>query len=77
MDKVYQLFRPLGDSSNVLGGAFQKGPEGIGTLINDWKSGNKQYFPKWAGGKGIQANKVNTGGSLFSSNDPWTAKVGG
>lgn len=64
-------------SSNILGNAFQKGYEGIGTLINDWKSDNKQYFPKWAGGKGIQTNKVNTGGSLFSSNDPWSAKVGG
>ena len=69
--------RGEGGSSNSLGGAFQKGYEGIGTLINDWKSGNKQYFPEWVGGKGIQANKVNTGGSLFSSNDPWSAKVGG
>ena len=67
-----------GGSSNELGGAFQKGYEGIGTLINDWKTDNKKYFPKWAGGKGIQVQKVNTGGSsLFSSNDPWTAKVGG
>ena len=69
--------RGEGGSSNLLGGAFQKGYEGIGTLINDWKSDNKKYFPKWAGGKGIQANKVNTGGSLFTSNDPWSAKVGG
>lgn len=67
-----------GGSSNELGGAFQKGYEGIGTLINDWKTGTKKYYPKWAGGKGIQPQKVNTGGgSLFSSNDPWTAKVGG
>lgn len=66
-----------GGSSNDLGGAFQKGYEGIGTLINDWKTDNKKYFPKWAGGKGIQVQKVNTGGSLSSSNDPWTAKVGG
>ena len=66
-----------GGSSNELGGAFQKGWEGIGTLVNDWKTGNKKYYPKWAGGKGIQPQKVNTGGSLFSSNDPWTAKVGG
>ena len=65
-----------GGSSNELGGAFQKGYEGIGTLINDWKTDNKKYFPKWAGGKGIQVQKVNTGG-LFSSNDPWTAKVRG
>lgn len=65
-----------GGSSNDLGGAFQKGYEGIGTLINDWKTDNKKYFPKWAGGKGIQVQKVNTGGSsLFSSNDPWTATV--
>lgn len=27
--------------------------------------------------KGIQPQKVNTGGGLFSSNDPWTAKVRG
>lgn len=66
-----------GGSSNDLGGAFQKGYEGIGTLINDWKSDNKKYYPKWAGGKGIQPQKVNTGGGLFSSNDPWTAKVRG
>lgn len=67
-----------GGSSNELGGAFQKGYEGIGTLINDWKTGTKKYYPKWAGGKGIQPQKVNIGGgSLFSSNDPWTAKVGG
>ena len=65
-----------GGSSNELGGAFQKGYEGIGTLINDWKTGTKKYYPKWAGGKGIQPQKVNTGG-LFSSNDPWTAKVRG
>ena len=64
-------------SSNELGGAFQKGYEGIGTLINDWKTGNKKYYPKWAGGKGVQPQKVNTGGGLFSSNDPWTAKVRG
>lgn len=63
-----------GGSSNELGGAFQKGYEGIGTLINDWKTDNKKYYPKWAGGKGIQPQKVNTGG-LFSSNDPWTATV--
>lgn len=66
-----------GGSSNELGGAFQKGYEGIATLINDWKTGNKKYYPKWAGGKGIQPQKVNTGVGLFSSNDPWTAKVGG
>lgn len=47
-----------GGSSNDLGGAFQKGYEGIGTLINDWKTDNKKYFPKWAGGKGIQPQKV-------------------
>ena len=47
-----------GGSSNDLGGAFQKGYEGIGTLINDWKSDNKKYYPKWAGGKGIQVQKV-------------------
>lgn len=64
-----------GGSSNELGGAFQKGYEGIATLINDWKTGTKKYYPKWAGGKGIQPQKVNTGGSLFSSNDPWTATV--
>ena len=65
-----------GGSSNKLGGAFQNGYEGIGTLINDWKTGTQKYYPKWAGGKGIQPQKVNTGGgSLFSSNNPWTATV--
>lgn len=64
-----------GSSSDDLAGAFQKGYEGIGTLINDWKTGTKKYYPKWAGGKGIQPQKVNTGGGLFSSNDPWTATV--
>lgn len=47
--------------SSGLGGAFKSGYEGVGTLINDWNSGNKQYFPKWAGGKGIQVQKVNAG----------------
>lgn len=63
-------------SSSDLGGAFQQGWTGINTLVNDWKTGNKKYYPKWAGGKGIQPQKVNTGG-LFSSNDPWAAKVRG
>lgn len=30
--------------SSGLGGAFLKGSEGIGTLKNDWTSGNKKYF---------------------------------
>ena len=51
-----------GGSSDELGGAFQKGWEGIGTLINDWKTGNKKYYPKWVGGKGIQPQKVNIAG---------------
>lgn len=45
-------------SPSNLGGAFQKGYEGIATLINDWKTGTKKYYPKWAGGKGIQPQKV-------------------
>lgn len=45
-------------SSSTLGNAFSKGWEGVSTLVNDWKSDNKKYFPKWAGGKGIQANEV-------------------
>lgn len=30
--------------SSGLGDAFLKGKEGIATLVNDWKSGNKKYF---------------------------------
>lgn len=51
-----------GGSSNDLGSAFQTGYTGIGTLINDWKTGNKKYYPKWAGGKGISPQKVNVVG---------------
>lgn len=69
--------RATAGGTSSLGNAFQTGFERIGTLVNDWKSGNKKYYPKWAGGKGIQANKVNSGGSLFSNNDPWTARIGG
>ena len=46
-------------------------------MINLKAKEQARPFIKWAGGKGIQTNKVNTGGSLFSSNDPWSAKVGG
>lgn len=51
-----------GGSSNDLGSAFQTGYTGIATLINDWKTGNKKYYPKWAGGKGISPQKVNVAG---------------
>lgn len=77
MNKSGNIRGGEGGSSDDLAEAFKTGYEGIGTLINDWKSGNKKYYPKWAGGKGIQANKVNTGSSLFSSSNPWTAKIGG
>lgn len=45
-------------STSDLASAFTNGWQGVNTLVNDWKSGNKTYFPKWAGGKGIQANKI-------------------
>lgn len=45
-------------SPSNLGEAFQQGWTGINSLVNDWKSGNKKYYPKWAGGKGIQVQKV-------------------
>lgn len=50
--------RGTSGGSNGLASAFKTGYDGISTLINDWKSGNKKYYPKWAGGKGIQANKI-------------------